>query len=216
MTDFSNPSNMAARDKLLEEYKREYDGAVRRLFLSRCHTTEQGVKKINECQIPSTIEILMEMRSSGTLSNVISSVVKDLIDQIDSSIQAPVAQKSVIEKPTNNPCKRLPDVAGQAVIRPSQAEFVDQKSPSKCTETNSSTSTLGGQQNNGNGVGCTATGLTGSLTGLTASPRVSQNKPKPKMVKPKKPKIGVWKTVESKTRHKHEKKKTKPSVTPRC
>jgi len=34
MTDFSNPSNMAARDKLLEEYKREYDGAVRRLFLS--------------------------------------------------------------------------------------------------------------------------------------------------------------------------------------
>ena len=60
MTDFSNPSNMASRDKLLEEYKREYDGAVRRLFLSRCYT-EQGVKKINECQIPSTIEILMEM-----------------------------------------------------------------------------------------------------------------------------------------------------------
>ena len=115
MTDFSNPSNMAARDKLLEEYKREYDGAVRRLFLSSCHTTEQGVKKINECQIPSTIEILMEMRSSGTLSNVISSVVKDLIDQIDSSIQAHVAQKSVIEKPTNNPHKSLPDVAGQAV-----------------------------------------------------------------------------------------------------
>ena len=57
----------------------------------------------------------MEMRSSGTLSNVISSVVKDLIDQIDSSIQAPVAQKSVIEKPTNNPHKSLPDVAGQAV-----------------------------------------------------------------------------------------------------
>ena len=144
MTDFSNPSHMAARDKLLEEYKREYDEVVKRLFLSRCYT-EQGVKKIKECQIPSTIEILMEMRSSVTLSNVISSVVKDLIDQIDSSIQAPVAQKSVIEKPTNNLCKSLPDVAGQAVIRPSQAEFVDQKSPSKCTETNSSTSTLGGQ-----------------------------------------------------------------------
>jgi len=143
MTDFSNPSNMAARDKLLEEYKREYDGAVRRLFLSRCHTIEQGVKKINECQIPSTIEILMEMRSSGTLSNVISSVVKDLIDQIDSSIQAPVAQKSVIEKPTNNPCKNLLDVAGQDTIRPSQAEIVEPKSPNKSTETKSSTSTLG-------------------------------------------------------------------------
>ena len=106
---------MATRDNLLEEYKREYDGAIRRLFLSHCYT-EQGVKKIKECQIPSTNEILMEMRSWGTLSNVISSVVKDLIDQIDSSIQALVAQKSVIEKPTNNPCKSLPDVAGQAVI----------------------------------------------------------------------------------------------------
>jgi len=145
MTDFSNPSNMAARDKLLEEYKREYDGAVRRLFLSRCYTTEQGVKKINECQIPSTIEILMEMQSSGTLSNVISSVVKDLIDQIDSSIQAPVVQKSVIEKPANNPCKSVPDVAGQDAIRPSQAKIVEPNSSSKYIETNSSISTLGGQ-----------------------------------------------------------------------
>ena len=113
MTDFSNPSNMAARDKLLEEYKREYDGTVRRLFLSRCHTTEQGVKKINECQIPSTIEILMEMRSSCTLSNVLSSVVKDLIDQTDSSIQALVVQKSVIEKSVTNPCETLPNAADQ-------------------------------------------------------------------------------------------------------
>jgi len=30
------------------------------------------------------------------------------------------------------------------------------------------------------------------------------------MVKPKKPKIGVWKTVESKGRHKHQKEKPKP------
>ena len=29
------------------------------------------------------------------------------------------------------------------------------------------------------------------------------------MVKPKKPEIGVWKTVESKNRHKHEKEKPK-------
>ena len=79
MADLSNPSNTAIRDKLLEEYKREYDGAIRRLFLFRCYT-EQGVKKIKECQIPSTIEILVEMRSSGTLSNVISIVAKDLID----------------------------------------------------------------------------------------------------------------------------------------
>ena len=31
------------------------------------------------------------------------------------------------------------------------------------------------------------------------------------MVKPKKPEIGVWKTFESKSRHKHEKKKLKPN-----
>ena len=146
MTDFSNPSNMAARDKLLEEYKREYDGAVRRLFLSRCHTTEQGVKKINECQIPSTIEILMEMRSSSTLSNAISSIVKDLIDQIDSSIQAPVVQKSVIEKPTNNPCEILHNVTSQDTIRPSQVEIIEPNFPSKSTETKFSTSTLGGNK----------------------------------------------------------------------
>ena len=73
MTDFSNPSHMAKRDKLLEEYKREYDGEIKKLFLSRCYT-EQGVKKIKECQIPSTIEILVEMRSSGTLYLVLSKI----------------------------------------------------------------------------------------------------------------------------------------------
>ena len=31
------------------------------------------------------------------------------------------------------------------------------------------------------------------------------------MVKPKKPEIGVWKTVESKSRHKHEKERPKPN-----
>ena len=57
---------------------------------------------------------------------------------------------------------------------------------------------LGGQQNNGNGSGCTATGLTGLKTGLTGSYGVLQNKAKPKMVKPKKLEIGIWKTVEAK------------------
>ena len=84
MADLSNPSNMAARDKLLEEYKQEYDGAVKRLFLSHCHTTKQGVKVIQEWQVPSTIDILMEMRSLGTLSNVVSGIIKDLIDQENS------------------------------------------------------------------------------------------------------------------------------------
>ena len=59
----------------------------------------------------------------------------------------PVIEKSVVEKPTNNPCKALPDVAGQDTIRLSQAEIVEPKSPSKSTEIKSSTSTLKGQQN---------------------------------------------------------------------
>ena len=86
------------------------------------------------------------MRSSSNLSDIVSGIIKDLIDQENSSIQALVVQKSVIETPANNPCKSLPDVAGQDTIRPSQAEIVEPKSPNKSTETKSSTSTLGGNK----------------------------------------------------------------------
>ena len=145
MADLSNLSNMAAR--------------------------EQGVKVIKERQIPSPIDILMKMQSSGNLSDFVSSIVKDFI-------QAPIVQKSVIEKPTNNPCKDLPtcDVACQDTIRLSQAEIIEPKSPGKNTETKSSSSTLGGQQNKGKEAGCTATGLIGLKTGLTGSSKVLQNK----------------------------------------
>ena len=147
---------------------------------------EQGVKVIKERQIPSPIDILMKIQSSGNLSDFVSGIVKDFIDKENSSIQAPIVQKSVIEKPTNNPCKYLPicDVIGQDTVRLSQAEIVEPNSPCKYTEINSSTSTLGGQQTKGKGVGCTT-------TGQTASFRVSPNNSKPKMVKPKKPEIGV-------------------------
>ena len=64
------------------------------------------------------------MRSSSNLSDIVSGIIKDSIDQENSSIQAPVVQKSVIEKPANNPCKSVPDVAGQDAIRLSQAEIV--------------------------------------------------------------------------------------------
>ena len=133
------------------------------------------------------------MQSSGTLSYVISHFVKYLIDKEDSSVASSVIQKSTIKKPTNNPCNDLPtcDVAVQDTICLSQAEIVEPNSPSKSTKTKSSTSTLRRQQNKGKGASCTATGLTGPPTGLAASSRVSQNKSKPKMVKPKKPEIGV-------------------------
>ena len=48
------------------------------------------------------------------------------------------------------------------------------------------------------------------MTGLAASLRVLQNKPKPKMVKLKKHEIGVWKTVKAKGHNKHQKAKPKP------
>ena len=95
------------------------------------------------------------------------------------------------------------NVVSQDTIRPSQAEIVEPNFPSKSTETKLN-------QNKSKGAGCMATDLTGSPTGLTTSPRVSRIKSKPKMVKPKKPEIGVWKTVESKGRHKHQKEKPKP------
>ena len=71
-----------------------------------------------------------------------------MIDQEASSILVPVIQESVIEKPTNNPCKDLPtcDVACQDTIPPSQAEFVDPKFPRKSIETISSTFTFGGNK----------------------------------------------------------------------
>ena len=96
---------------------------------------------IKERQIPSPIDILMKMQSSGNLSDFVSSIVKDFI-------QAPIVQKSVIEKPTNNPCKDLPicDVVGQDTVRPSQAKIVEPNSPCKSTETKSSISTLRGNK----------------------------------------------------------------------
>jgi len=186
MADLSNPSNPASSEKLLEVYRREYDRAIEDLLLSYFRITEQGVMKLKELQPPSKIDVLMEMQSSGTLSDVLSSFVKHLIDKEDSSIPTPVIQESAFEKPTIDPCKILPIVAGQDEIRLSQTEFVDPKSPRKSTETISSSSTLGGQQNKGKGTGCTATGLTSYSTSLTASSRVSPNNSKPKMVKPKK------------------------------
>ena len=134
----------------------------------------------------------------------------ELVNKKKSVDSISVIQKSAMEKSANNPCISLPDVVNQDTIRPFQAEFVNPKSSSKSTETISSILMLGGGQNKGKGSGCTATGLTGLKTGLTGSSGVLQNKAKPKMVKPKKPEIGVWKTVEAKGRRKHQKEKPKP------
>ena len=140
----ADPSN----EELLEENWRECNRADERLLLSCYRNTEEGVIKIKEWKPPSTIDLLKEVQSSGTLSDALSELVQYLIDQEDSSIPVPTVQKSAIEEPANNPCKDLPicDVAGQDTIRPSQAEIAEPNSPSKYTETNSNTFTLGGNK----------------------------------------------------------------------
>jgi len=133
-------------DELLEEYMQESLAAGERLYLSCFILTKQGAVRVKGWLEPSDVDILKEMQSSDTLSNVLSDFVKYLNDKEDSSIAIPVIQKSVIEKPTNNPCETLPNVAGQDEIRPSQAKIVEPKSPSESTETVTNTSTLGEQQ----------------------------------------------------------------------
>ena len=146
---------------------------------------------------PSYHDVLRKVLSTSILSNSDRIYIKyllgkpELIDIVDKVNPIPVIQKSAIEKPANYPCKNLPDVACQDTIRPSQAEIVEPKSPNKSTKTKSSTSTLGGQQNKGKDAGCITTGLTSSTTGLTGSFKVLQNKSKPKIIKPKKPEIGL-------------------------
>jgi hypothetical protein len=202
MADLSNSSDMIALEGLPEEllkYIHEY-------ILPHCYrVTEQGVimMKIFAIDELRMYDLSKHSKSTASFISELLNFVDDLNDKKKSIDPIPVIQKPAIEKLANNPCKSLLDVADQDTIRPSQAEIVEPNSPSKYTETNSSTSMLRGRENKGKGFGCTT-------TGLTASPRVSQNKSKPKMVKLKKPEIGVWKTVESKSHRKHEKEKLKP------
>ena len=131
--------------------------------------TEQGVimMKISVVNELRMYDLPKHSKSTTSAISGFLNFVNDQINRNKSVDPTPVIQKSVIQKPTNNPCKDLPtcDVACQDTIRSSQAKIVEPKSPSKSTETTSSTSTLGGQQNKGKTAGCTATGLTGLKTG---------------------------------------------------
>ena len=105
MIDSSNSSNISSHEKLLQEYRRECDKEDERLLLSIYRKTEQGVIKIKEWKPPSTIDLLKEVQSSDTLSDVHSDLVQYLIDQENSSIPIPVIQKSAIEKLATNLAK---------------------------------------------------------------------------------------------------------------
>jgi hypothetical protein len=156
-------------------------------------------------------------KSFADLINNLRAFVDDLLNIKNSVDLIPFNRESVSEEPAivmSNPCKKLPncDVVGQETRRPFLAEIVDLKSPNKSIEATSSTSTPGGQQNKGIGAGCAMTGLTsaqtdmtGAQTGLTGrqpglitSSRVSQNKSKPKMIKPKNPRVVFGKQLNPK------------------
>ena len=142
MADLSDSSDMMALEGLPEEL-------LKKTLRPHCYRVmEQGVIMVK-------IYVINELRmydlpkhsksTAGAISDFLN-FVDDQINRNKSVDPIPVIQKSVIEKPINNPCKNLPDVAGQDTIRASQAKIVEPKSPNKSTETKSSTSTLGGNK----------------------------------------------------------------------
>ena len=166
MADLSNSSDMIALEGLPEDLCKGFDINMH----THCYRiTEQGIIMmkmfaINEYRM---FDLPKHCKSTAKFITDLLSFVDELINKKKSVDPIPVPEKSVVEKPTHNPCKDLPtyDVVNQDTIRPFQAEFVNPKSSSKSTETISSTSMLGGQQNKGKSSGCTATGLKTGLTG---------------------------------------------------
>ena len=140
MADLSNSSDMMALEGLPEELLKK---TLRPHYY---RVMEQGVIMVK-------ISVINELRmydlpkhsksTAGAISGFLN-FVDDQINRNKSVDPIPVIQKSVIEKPINNPCKILPDVACQDTIRPSQVEIVEPKSLGKSTEPKSSTSTLEG------------------------------------------------------------------------
>ena len=170
MADLLNSSNMIALEGLPEDLRKSIDINMH----THCYrVTEQGVimMKIFAINEYRMFDLTKHSKSTARFITDLLSFVDELINKKKSVDPIHVPEKSVVEKPTHNPCKDLPtcDVANQDTIRPFQAEFVNPKSFSKSTETISSTSMLRGQQNKDKGSGCTATGLTGLQIGLTGS-----------------------------------------------
>ena len=213
MADLSNSSDMMAFEGLPESLRKGIDINMH----SHCYrVTKQGmimmkISAINEYRM---FDLPNHCKSTASFICCLLSFVDELINKKKSVDPKPVIQKSAVEKPANNSCNDLPtcNVIGQDTIRSFQAEIVNPKPHSENIATISSSLMHGGQQNKGKGAGCAPTSLTGVKTGLTASSMVSSTKLKSKMVKPKKPEIGVWKIVESKGRYKHTKEKPKPII----
>jgi len=136
MADLSNSSDMMALEGLFEELVKH----IRIYMLPHCYrVTEKGVIMMKIFAIDELRMFDLPKHCKSTVSFITSllNFVDELINKKKSVDPISVIQKSAVEKPTNNPCNDLPtcDVAGQDVIRPSQAEIVKPNFPSKSTET---------------------------------------------------------------------------------
>ena len=147
MADLSNSSDIIALGGLPEDLRKGIDINMH----THCYrVTEQGVIimkmfAINEYRM---FDLPKHCKSMAKFITDLLSFVDELINKKKSVDLIPIPEKSVVEKPTHNPCKDLLtcDVAGQDTIRSFQAEVVNLKPHSENIEIVSSSSTLGGQK----------------------------------------------------------------------
>ena len=128
MADLSNSSDMMALEGLLEDLRKIIDINLH----SHCYRVmEQGVimMKISVIDELRMYDLPKHSKSTASFISGLLNFVDDLIDKKKTVDPIHVIQKSAIEKPANNPCKDLPDVAGQDTIRLSQTEICRTKIP---------------------------------------------------------------------------------------
>ena len=145
MADVSNSSDMIALEELPENLRKGIDINMH----THCYrVTEQDVIMMKMFAINEYMmfDLPKHCKSTARFITDLLSFVDELINKKKSVGPIPVPEKSVVEKPTNNPCKDLSpcDVAGQDTIRPFQAEIVNLESHSENIEIVSSSLTLGG------------------------------------------------------------------------
>ena len=125
MADLSDSSDMMALEGLPEEL-------LKKTLRPHCYrVTEQGVimvkiSVINELRM---YDLPKHSKSTASAISGFLNFVDDHINRNKSVDPIPVIQKSVIQKPTNNPCKDLPtcDVAGQGTILSFEGEIINPK-----------------------------------------------------------------------------------------
>ena len=119
MADLSNSSDIIALEGLPEDLCKGIDINMH----THCYRiTEQGILMmkmfaINEYRM---FDLPMHSKSTARFITDLLSFVDELINKKKSVDPIPITEKSVVEKPTNNPCKDLLtcDVAGQNTIWP--------------------------------------------------------------------------------------------------